>query len=67
MTPGTAQRADAVRNRRAILDAAGRLLLEHGDLSMTDLARTAGVTRPTVYRHFRRTVGTTPARFASGR
>ncbi|MCO7239343.1 TetR/AcrR family transcriptional regulator [Aeromicrobium sp. CnD17-E] len=52
MTHGTAQRADAVRNRRAILDAAGRLLLEHGDLSMTDLARTAGVTRPTLYRHF---------------
>jgi AcrR family transcriptional regulator len=52
MPPRTAQRADAVRNRRAILDAAGRLLLEHGDLSMSELARVAGLTRPTLYRHF---------------
>lgn len=52
MTPGTAQRADALRNRRAILDAASRLLLDHGDLSMSELARAAGLTRPTLYRHF---------------
>lgn len=49
----SAPRADAVRNRRAILDAAGRLLLERGDFSMSELARAAGVTRPTLYRHFK--------------
>lgn len=51
--PDIARRADAVHNRRAILDAVGRLLLEQGTFSMSELARAAGVTRPTLYRHFK--------------
>ena len=46
------RRSDAVRNRKAVLDAAGTLLLEQGDFSMSELARVAGITRPTLYRHF---------------
>lgn len=49
---GSGRRADAVRNRKAVLDAAGTLLLEQGDFSMSELARVAGITRPTLYRHF---------------
>jgi AcrR family transcriptional regulator len=45
-------RSDAVHNRRAILDAAGTLVLKQGDFSMSELARAAGLTRPTLYRHF---------------
>lgn len=50
--PETVRRADAMRNRRAVVDAAGGLLLEQGDFSMSELARAAGITRPTLYRHF---------------
>ncbi|WP_170219368.1 TetR/AcrR family transcriptional regulator [Nocardioides litoris] len=45
-------RADGRRSRRAILDAAAATVLEGGDLGYSALARRAGVTRATVYRHF---------------
>ncbi len=48
------QRADATRNRQAILGAAGQLVTEHGveALSMESAAARAGVGIGTVYRHF---------------
>ena len=45
-------RADGRRNRETILAAADRLLRRSGRLAMADLAREAGLTRATVYRHF---------------
>lgn len=45
-------RADGRRNRRAILDAAVSAVLADGDLGHSEVARRAGVTRATVYRHF---------------
>ncbi len=52
--PGVrSQRADARRNREAILAAARGLFAEHGyDAQMDDIARAAGVGVGTVYRHF---------------
>jgi len=48
-----AQRADARRNRKRILDAARELFAEHGyDAQMDEIARRAGVGVGTVYRHF---------------
>ena len=47
-----ARRSDGRRNRIAILDAALAMLTESEELSFTRLARRAGVTRATVYRHF---------------
>jgi AcrR family transcriptional regulator len=60
MTPVTetttfepAQRADARRNRRAVLAAAKRLFADQGlDAQIPDVARTAKVGVGTVYRHF---------------
>lgn len=50
--PGTV-RADAVRNRQAILDAARTLFSRYGlDVSMETVAQTAGVGVGTVYRRF---------------
>jgi AcrR family transcriptional regulator len=49
--PGTL-RADGRRNREAILVAADRLLRRRGRFSMSELAREAGLTRATLYRHF---------------
>ncbi|MFJ9827116.1 TetR/AcrR family transcriptional regulator [Streptomyces sp. NPDC101160] len=46
------RRADAERSRAAILDAAIHLLRERPDAGMEAVARTAGVTRQTVYAHF---------------
>ena len=47
------QRADARRNREAILEGARALFAEHGyDAQMDDVARAAGVGVGTVYRHF---------------
>jgi AcrR family transcriptional regulator len=46
------RRADAERSRSAILDAAVRLLRERPEASLEAVARTAGVTRQTVYAHF---------------
>jgi len=45
-------RKDALRSRRAILDAAHRLLSDGGDASFADIAHAAGVGQATVYRHF---------------
>ena len=46
------KRADAVRNREAVLEAAIRLLAERPDASMRDVADASGLGRTTVYRHF---------------
>ena len=52
-TPATSQRTDARRNRRAILEAADRLLHRDGwDANMHEVAASAGVGIGTVYRHF---------------
>ncbi|MEV4532195.1 helix-turn-helix domain-containing protein [Asanoa sp. NPDC049518] len=46
-------RADAVRNRRALLAAAADEFAERGlDASIADIARRAGVGKGTVFRHF---------------
>ncbi len=46
-------RADARRNRQAVLDAASKLFTEQGlDAQMPDVARAANVGVGTVYRHF---------------
>ena len=46
-------RADAQRNRDAVLEAARKLFAEHGnDAQMDDIARKASVGVGTVYRHF---------------
>lgn len=50
---GRALRADARRNRQAVIDAAKRLFAEVGlEAQMPDLARAANVGVGTVYRHF---------------
>ena len=47
------RRADAVRNRACILEAARRLVTERGtDVAMGEIAREAGVAVGTLYRHF---------------
>jgi AcrR family transcriptional regulator len=46
-------RADARRNRQAVIDAASKLFAEQGlDAQMPDVARAANVGVGTVYRHF---------------
>ncbi|MFD6152484.1 TetR/AcrR family transcriptional regulator [Streptomyces sp. NPDC060243] len=46
-------RADAVRNRERIIDAAREMAAEHGaEVSIDEVARRAGVGNATVYRHF---------------
>lgn len=46
-------RADAVRNRGRVLEAARKLMAERGvDVGMEEIAREAGVGVGTVYRHF---------------
>jgi AcrR family transcriptional regulator len=46
-------RADAVRNRQALLDAGDTLFAEHGrDVAFEDVAKVAGVGKGTLYRHF---------------
>jgi len=52
-SPGARERrSDAERNRQAILDAALSALARRPDAALDDIARSAGVTRTTVYRHF---------------
>ena len=47
------RRADAVRNRTSILEAAKQLVAEQGaDVAMGEIARAAGVAVGTLYRHF---------------
>lgn len=51
---GKPARADAARNRRALLDAAVRVFAEEGiDAPLDLIARRAGVGDATLYRHFR--------------
>src|SRR3954469_6815097 len=45
-------RADARRNRHAVLEAGARLLAERPSASMQEIADASGVGRTTVYRHF---------------
>ncbi|MEU4639608.1 TetR/AcrR family transcriptional regulator [Micromonospora sp. NPDC023814] len=52
MTSSPKRRADALRSRAAVLDAAVRLLSAHPDASVEAVASAAGVTRQTVYAHF---------------
>ena len=47
------RRAIADRNRAAILDASERLLAQHRPLNMAAVAAEAGVSRPTLYAHFK--------------
>lgn len=49
---GRLRRADAVRNRDVILDAALASLLENPQASMAEIAQAAGVGRVTLYGHF---------------
>ncbi|MEV6212782.1 TetR family transcriptional regulator [Kitasatospora sp. NPDC051914] len=53
MTQARAPRADAVRNRRKILAAAGEQITAHGPgAGMDEIAAAAGVAVGTLYRHF---------------
>lgn len=55
MSPSDAvhRRADARRNQEAIVTAAAEQLAIHGtDLQMTEIARAAGVSSATIFRHF---------------
>jgi AcrR family transcriptional regulator len=50
--PEPTRRADAVRNRAAVIDAATGVLAENPAASMREIADASGVGRTTVYRHF---------------
>ncbi|WP_242900842.1 TetR/AcrR family transcriptional regulator [Actinomadura terrae] len=53
LTPSRPLRADAARNREALLAAAADEFAEHGaDASVADIARRAGVGKGTLFRHF---------------
>lgn len=53
MTPETPRRADAQRNREALLTATRNVLAQRGlSASMDEIARTAGLGAGTLYRHF---------------
>jgi polyketide synthase 12 len=54
-----AERADAARNRRLLLDTARRMIAEDGaaNVTMDGLAERAGVGKGTVYRRFRTRAG----------
>ncbi|MFE4056008.1 TetR/AcrR family transcriptional regulator [Streptomyces sp. NPDC059096] len=53
MTQARAPRADAVRNRKKILAAAGGLITTRGpEVGMDEIAAAAGVAVGTLYRHF---------------
>ena len=48
----TGRRADAERNTATILAAGMELFCRHADVSMTDVAKAAGLGRVTLYAHF---------------
>jgi AcrR family transcriptional regulator len=50
--PQAEPRADARRNREAVLEAAAVLLSNRPDASMREVAEASGLGRTTVYRHF---------------
>ncbi|MBZ6256793.1 TetR/AcrR family transcriptional regulator [Streptomyces olivaceus] len=50
--PARNRRADALRSRAAILDAATQVLNVEPDAGLETIAGAAGVTRPTIYAHF---------------
>ncbi|MEH3054938.1 MAG: TetR/AcrR family transcriptional regulator [Patulibacter minatonensis] len=50
--PATPRRADAARNREAVVAAAFEVLSRQPDASMQDIASASGLGRTTVYRHF---------------
>src|SRR3954471_11713870 len=51
--PERSLRADARRNREAVLDAAGELFAQRGDaVQMDEIAERAGLGVGTLYRHF---------------
>jgi AcrR family transcriptional regulator len=54
LTPTPPERSDAARNRRALLAAARRLFAvqDAAEVSMSDIAKEAGVGKGTLYRHF---------------
>jgi AcrR family transcriptional regulator len=53
VTPERPLRADAARNRYALLKAAAEEFAQHGlDASVSDIARRAGIGKGTVFRHF---------------
>lgn len=49
---GGPRRADAVRNREAIVSAAVQVLTHKPDAGLAEVARASGLTRTTVYAHF---------------
>jgi TetR/AcrR family transcriptional regulator, mexCD-oprJ operon repressor len=51
-TSADVHRADAVRNRSVILDAAVDVLADDPSASLSEVARRAGLGRATLYRHF---------------
>lgn len=51
-TPGEQPRADAVRNRERMLDAAALVLSTNASASLAEIADAAGLSRATAYRHF---------------
>jgi AcrR family transcriptional regulator len=59
MNEGRHERADAVRNRRAILAATEQLLAAHGpqDISMEQVAALAGVGKGTIFHRFGNRMG----------
>lgn len=54
LNPEKSIRADAVRNRYLLMDTAHKLFEEHGveDVTMSAIAKEAGVGKGTLYRHF---------------
>ncbi|GLY07838.1 MULTISPECIES: TetR/AcrR family transcriptional regulator [Actinoplanes] len=51
--PRPGRRADAERNRAAIIEAAGKVFAEHGGgVDVREIARRSGVGMGTLYRHF---------------
>jgi TetR/AcrR family transcriptional regulator, mexCD-oprJ operon repressor len=52
-TAARGRRADAIRNESAIVDAALRVLADRPGAGMAEIAEASGLSRATIYRHFR--------------